>query len=411
MVFELHIWGPAFGLPSIDAQCLAAVLFMRQSLGQKEWILIPSSDPHVSPLGELPALHDDGDVWIGGFANIVEYLQTVMHLNDCLDAQQRADCTAYSAFIASRGQPLLDLCFYVSSDNYQSCTSLALANILRWPDSWSVPHQLRAAAKRRSEHLGLSGLDVDTAEEEDKQHANAGLTAQIPRSLRKRKQTLTSLLGRSQQKNRFRLDAVTEEFFEPLSDMLAPDSMHILSRASNADCLAIAYVALMQISTLEHLWLHDALQSKYPRLDQWVRDRMDELIGPAVEASSIMHGNLQASKLPWRIPAPKPAKEYAQDAVAATIGAIPVIGTQFEAVEIKSSSSGTGVERLRKKQSHLGQLQRRRSLYLQVLASMLSISVGFSWMVYEGVLPLGLWNRSTRAPPRYGEAGAFLGLR
>lgn len=33
MVLELHILGPAFGLPSIDAQCLAAVAYMQLAIG------------------------------------------------------------------------------------------------------------------------------------------------------------------------------------------------------------------------------------------------------------------------------------------------------------------------------------------------------------------------------------------
>ena len=52
MVLELHIWGPAFGLPSIDAQCLAAVAYLNQALPSGEWVLIASSDPSISPTSE-----------------------------------------------------------------------------------------------------------------------------------------------------------------------------------------------------------------------------------------------------------------------------------------------------------------------------------------------------------------------
>jgi hypothetical protein len=49
MVLELHVWGPAFSLPSIDAQCIAAVAYMTQAVPRGEWSLVASSDPSPSP--------------------------------------------------------------------------------------------------------------------------------------------------------------------------------------------------------------------------------------------------------------------------------------------------------------------------------------------------------------------------
>ena len=49
MVLELHTWGPAFGLPSIEAQSLATIAYFIQSVPPSEWRLIPSGDPTVGP--------------------------------------------------------------------------------------------------------------------------------------------------------------------------------------------------------------------------------------------------------------------------------------------------------------------------------------------------------------------------
>lgn len=49
ILLELHVWGPSFSLPSIDAQCLAAIAFFSKAVPRGEWILIPSSDPTLSP--------------------------------------------------------------------------------------------------------------------------------------------------------------------------------------------------------------------------------------------------------------------------------------------------------------------------------------------------------------------------
>lgn len=52
MTLELHVWGPAFSLPSIDPQCLAAVFYLRQAVPRDEWVLIISSDDALSPISE-----------------------------------------------------------------------------------------------------------------------------------------------------------------------------------------------------------------------------------------------------------------------------------------------------------------------------------------------------------------------
>lgn len=49
MVLELHVWGPAFSLPSIEAQSLATIAYFVLAVPKDEWVLVPSSDPSVSP--------------------------------------------------------------------------------------------------------------------------------------------------------------------------------------------------------------------------------------------------------------------------------------------------------------------------------------------------------------------------
>jgi len=49
MVLELHVWGPAFSLPSIEAQCLATIAYFNLTVPRDAWVLVASSDPSVSP--------------------------------------------------------------------------------------------------------------------------------------------------------------------------------------------------------------------------------------------------------------------------------------------------------------------------------------------------------------------------
>ena len=403
MGFELHIWGSAFELPSIDPHCLAAILYLRKCLPHTDWVLVPSSDPRVSPLGELPALHD-GDLWVAGYFNIVDYLGNISSGGHTLDrdlsTQQLADNAALKAFIVSRGQPLLDLCLYVSSDNYHDCTRPALAKILTWPNSWTIPHRLRDQAKKRSEHLGLNSLDVDTAQEEDEKKERMGLTAQIPKSLRKPTQTVTTLLGKTQQKNRFRLDTVTDDFLNPLSDMLRNKKWLLGDHASSADCLAISYLALMQAPQLKHGWLGQALRTTHSKLNDWAR--REAAAGFATMADA-------KSQLPWQAVAPRSAARIFHDVLESSIGAVPVVSTPFANSEI-TYTTGKGQDRAREKYAQLARVQRHRDLYLEIFTSMVASAGLIAWLMHEGVLRLPRWTRGPPAGKRFGDAGTILGL-
>lgn len=95
---RLHVLGPAFGLPSIDAQCIAAVALVKaycQSSGNA-WELVAS----YAPVGEtnFPIL-DDGHASYAGFASIARRLvvptrRIISAIASELTDQQQADLTA-----------------------------------------------------------------------------------------------------------------------------------------------------------------------------------------------------------------------------------------------------------------------------------------------------------------------------
>lgn len=51
-MLDLHVWGSAFGLPSIDAECLAVITYLHNAMPSSAWRLIPSNDPSVIPSSE-----------------------------------------------------------------------------------------------------------------------------------------------------------------------------------------------------------------------------------------------------------------------------------------------------------------------------------------------------------------------
>lgn len=40
VLFRLHVWGPAFGLASIDAECLATITYLANALQGDLWELV-----------------------------------------------------------------------------------------------------------------------------------------------------------------------------------------------------------------------------------------------------------------------------------------------------------------------------------------------------------------------------------
>lgn len=51
MVLRLHVWGPAFGLASIDAECLATITYLAYIVSPSEWELVATS-PSGVPTGK-----------------------------------------------------------------------------------------------------------------------------------------------------------------------------------------------------------------------------------------------------------------------------------------------------------------------------------------------------------------------
>ena len=400
MPLELHIYGSAFSLPSIDPHCLAAIAYLRSVLPSTEWSVIPCSDPTLLPVADLPALKD-GETWLSGYRAICKRIDESSDADGGLDAdlelQQKADLFAYEAFLELRGQPLLDLCLYVSSENYNDYTSPALAKVLSWPASWVLPHRLRDRAKRRSEHLGLSGLDIDAARAEDerkKQEEEARLGGQIPKALQRTKLTVTSMLGRGVKQSRFRLEAVTDAFLEPLQELLGDKEWLLGGEITSLDCLAIGYLALMQ-GEMPSRWIAEALGGKYAKLGKWAMKAEKQLL--------VVDG------LSWVVEKERGWSTVANAICTSIIENIPVVGMAYLPTEIKVDRRGSSRQIAQQKHNGLTNARYMQQIYSQVLGSSVCVAIATGLAIWNGVLQLP----SRASGPRsrsFGEAGAMLGL-
>ncbi|KAF2856831.1 hypothetical protein T440DRAFT_484930 [Plenodomus tracheiphilus IPT5] len=357
MVLELHVWGPAFDLPSIEPECIATIAYCRQVIPKGQWSLVAEHVPSIGITESLPILFDDGIATASGFEDVVAYLRNhptaaSRDLDAKLSSQQRTDRIAFLTFLQSSATPLLDLSLYVSAENYNTTTSSAYTAILPWYSNYTVPPKRRELARARTSHMGLASLDVDTTTEEafapgrgtaSSEYEAAKRAAGIPTDGQPKAMSIGrgkgfgGLLGGPVYAARFRLDAVAGELLDPLSDLLGEhDYIFRGSAPSSLDCLAYGYLSLLFYPSVPQAWLKETIYTKYPRIARYIyRLRrhifQDEVIDPS-KVWSIMSGSVDATRhmlLPWQ---PR-RQSLASRAVACTrelLGNIPVLSFPFQ---------------------------------------------------------------------------------
>ncbi|EFR04496.1 hypothetical protein MGYG_07504 [Nannizzia gypsea CBS 118893] len=394
MVLELHVWGPAFGLPSIDPQCLATIAYFSLAIGPNnggpdEWVLVADSDPGRVPTHELPALWT-GSRWISRYRNIIHYLKQFSEgkwdLDGWMGEKERADCIVFSSFIESYGQPLIDLSLYVSSENYYAITSPAYGSLLQWPNQWILPPQLRAMAKTRTEHLGLSYLDLDAAEEKQKEQQDGRQTpsasSQIPKSLAtKPRDTISGLLSKTSQQSRIRLDGLTETFVSPLEE-LRNGKGYLLTEDTpcSLDCLALGYLSLALVPETPSAWLREGVHKYSPRLVQYFEQMQLKCYGGKVE--SVDTGRAAAT-LPWQESEPATIAGIGLRIAESLADAIPIVRDLRASLRMQQLSKAASGEQEQKATMAIAQFMRR-----EAIVSTLTVVTGlgmFAWYAVAGM--------------------------
>ena len=98
---------PAFGLPSSEAESIAAICYC--SLVAPESFTVDYAAPASHLVTQsLPTLHDPvGDVWVAGFDDIVRYLnQQGLDADEYLSDEAKADAVAYSTLVERKAHDL-----------------------------------------------------------------------------------------------------------------------------------------------------------------------------------------------------------------------------------------------------------------------------------------------------------------
>ncbi|KAK3987722.1 Metaxin-1 [Cladorrhinum sp. PSN332] len=276
MALQLYVWGPAFTLPSIDAECIAAITYLSQTTSQADYQLIQSS-PSAVPTNHLPTLYNPSTrTWTSGYASILRHLSQHPPPSFHDESAPSPSRTANLNFLLSHCPPLIALSLYVSSTNWASATRPAYSKILPLPLPWIEPSNVRAAMTHRAEHLGMSSLDTD-AEAEKKEAAekasNAAGWISIPPALRK---TTTEAMV-PEFARRIKLEKLARDVLDVVKDMELREEVK---------CLVYAYLSLMMVEEVPRKWLSETVRGKeeYRGLVRFVEEfRRDVFLGKELE--------------------------------------------------------------------------------------------------------------------------------
>ncbi|KAF2164543.1 hypothetical protein M409DRAFT_24943 [Zasmidium cellare ATCC 36951] len=344
---QLFILGPAFGLPSIDAECNAAVALLQLHVRDK-YGLVPTHDQ----VHRLPFLID-GQAQISGYNNIARHFahKRISSETSQLSSHQRADSLALTSFIESQAQKLLDISLYVGFENYRLATRPAFSKILPWHANYTLPPKRRTAARTRTEHLGVSSIDVDNVHE-DMSHRPPGFegvgkepgfeaeTQKRASLLLPKKETVMSLLQQPQHSAVFKLHAIAENFFEPLQEVLG-DENYLLGteQPTVVDCLLYGYLSMMLFPQLPQDWLATTMKRKYKSLVRYT-ERIRDLLGLTADVDDVLalykckskgeaiaHRQAGKMSLPYTLPhTPSFSKTFAEIRTALW-EQVPILGT------------------------------------------------------------------------------------
>ena len=340
---QLHVLGPAFGLPSIDAECNAATTLL-QLYALKGWTVIATHDLDR----RLPALKD-GDELIEGFKSIAKYIETHEQTQQTTtNTKNQADSIAICAFIQSHAQLLLDISLYVSYENY-AITRSSFTKILPWYANYIIPPRRRSDARLRTGHLGISSIDINDVHEdltnrhstfdvgkEQKFEAEAKQRASL---LLSKANTVRSLLSRPEHSAVFKLHALADNFFGPLEDMLGDNSYFLGTEGpQKLDCLVYGYLSLMLNPVLPQDWLATTMRRKYTKLVRFT-ERIHAKLQMQTDVNEVMSLSKLKSQeavlefrtsrnltLPWDVPPISKGTDVAAAVTSYLISRVPLIG-------------------------------------------------------------------------------------
>ncbi|KNE62230.1 hypothetical protein AMAG_18829 [Allomyces macrogynus ATCC 38327] len=147
----LYAWGPLAGpsrrpLPTVDADCLAAVTYLR--LANAKFELVEHNDPSLSHTGHLPVLQDETALFHGLDAVLARKSDKAAALDAHLTALHKADRAAVEALVRDHLEPVRQYMWNLDA-RHTSTTHSRYKPLLPLIPRWLHLHSARRAVARK----------------------------------------------------------------------------------------------------------------------------------------------------------------------------------------------------------------------------------------------------------------------
>ncbi|KAG9019568.1 hypothetical protein FRB90_000476 [Tulasnella sp. 427] len=282
---ELYVWPGAWNLPSIDSQCLIAILYLQLSFPGR-FTIVECANPDISPLGQLPFLVH-GNHSVSTVSAIVAYLEGLEEstsprpiegldheypvtpaLDHDLSPAEVAKTVAWTSYIDSNLGDLVLQSFYALAPNFRKLTLPTLASFLPIPQKYYIPSRLRDMYKPRLEAAGLWELADDDAADEHGAAAQKA-TKWMRNPLDKAKEGTVGEEPPEQVKKAFAREKVIERAkstFQLLADLIPEGSFAFGERPTPLDIHLTAHVLLILHAPLPNPLLRTLVLESFPTL-------------------------------------------------------------------------------------------------------------------------------------------------
>ncbi|KAF3918862.1 Metaxin-1 [Dactylellina cionopaga] len=281
-LIELHVWNRAFGLPSLDPECLAAIAFLSAAIPQHLWVLVESNNIAISPNGALPALKS-GSEWIGGFDSIVSYLNLKTSRRSDIDGSlseiQNAQVIAYRSFIRKTCLPIISLSLYITSKNWTTVTRPLYSTFVQFPIQYEIPHTHHARAVSLTSHLTSLIRDIAVEETRPAQPVSttfAGITTtNADNKTQAEKEKITT---------RVKLRNFLADFLDPIREKMGGGDTFFGagSLPTTIDCLLVGYLSLLVYPILPSPWAKEILEQEFPDVISYVENFRASMFPPTL---------------------------------------------------------------------------------------------------------------------------------
>lgn len=220
----------------------------------------------------------------------------------------------------------------------------------------------------------------------------------IPQNFIQRpRDTVSGLLGKTAQQNQFRLDALTEEVFEPLEGILG-DKRYLLSDsksgskgACSLDCLATGYLSLMLVPDLAYPWLRDAMRAKAPQLTAYTERMRQRCFGTSTPLDPDTQSPTPSDLLPWRAPHRANFYQISSTLLSTLADAVPIVRdirnhNRLRAAAEAADSGLSGIEQRALSQYASGQ---NKDVILSAAMVVGGVAALVGYMVRVGLIQVG----------------------